>query len=199
MTYHSESLAALIGSRICHDLISPIGAVNNGLELLALAGGQGGPEMALVNDSAASANARIRLYRLAFGIASPGQISRGDEITDIWRGVHANTRFGLDWTGPATLPRREARLIVLACLCAEVALPQGGTLRVERDETGWHVHGAGPRLSVDHALWDRLTRLQNRDDVPPAHVQFLLLPGHLHEMGRLCRYDTGANHVRISF
>ncbi len=58
-TPQSPDLAALIGSRICHDLISPIGAIGNGLELLSMAGA-GGPEVALISDSVSNANARIR-------------------------------------------------------------------------------------------------------------------------------------------
>lgn len=54
--------AALIGSRICHDLISPIGAINNGLELIEMSAPSLGPEMALISDSVTSASARIRFF-----------------------------------------------------------------------------------------------------------------------------------------
>ncbi len=199
MTYHSETLAALIGSRICHDLISPIGAVNNGLELLALSQDRDGPEMALVTDSANSANARICLFRLAFGLATPDQVSRADDLTAIWRGVYPDGRFTLDWQGPATLPRREARLLALACLCVEAALPQGGKLRILRSGESWHVRGTGPCLALDEPLWRILSSFHAETTVAPAHVQFLLLSGHLHEMGRLCRYERGDNHIGLSF
>ena len=53
-------LAALVGSRICHDLISPIGAIGNGVELLSLTDGDTGAEMDLINESVQNANARIR-------------------------------------------------------------------------------------------------------------------------------------------
>jgi histidine phosphotransferase ChpT len=66
-------LAALIGSRICHDLISPIGAIGNGVELLMLDGAGHGPEMALIAQSVTHANARIRFFRVAYGIASTDQ------------------------------------------------------------------------------------------------------------------------------
>ena len=59
------NLAALIGSRICHDLISPIGAINNGLELLGMTGSSEGPELQLITDSVGSATARIRFFRIA--------------------------------------------------------------------------------------------------------------------------------------
>ena len=61
------NLAALIGSRICHDLISPIGAINNGLELLDMNGGVQGAEMELISGSVGNAGARIRFFRIAFG------------------------------------------------------------------------------------------------------------------------------------
>ncbi|HMS96693.1 MAG TPA: histidine phosphotransferase, partial [Tabrizicola sp.] len=58
-------LAALIASRICHDLISPLGAIGNGVELLAME--RAGPELDLLSESVAHANARIRLFRISFG------------------------------------------------------------------------------------------------------------------------------------
>lgn len=57
------NLAALIGSRICHDLISPIGAINNGLELLGMSDTPEGPELELISESVGNASARIRFFR----------------------------------------------------------------------------------------------------------------------------------------
>lgn len=187
----SENIAALIGSRICHDLISPIGAVSNGLELLTLSGAADGPEMSLVSDSAASATARIRLFRLAFGLASEGQTTRADEIVSIWQGVHADRRIDLVWTGPAELDRRVARLVMLACLCAETALPLGGRLRITQEPDAWQITATGPRIHVDDTLWPILTGAPAPAEIRPAHVQFLLLPHHLADSGQTARYTLG--------
>lgn len=62
-------LTALLGSRICHDLISPIGAIGNGLELLMMDGSSTSPEMVLISESVAHADARIRFFRVAYGMA----------------------------------------------------------------------------------------------------------------------------------
>ena len=199
MTYHSENLAALIGSRICHDLISPIGAVNNGLELLALSGVSDGPEMSLVTDSAASANARIRLFRLAFGVASDLQETRADEVIAIWSGVQSEGRITLSWDGPSSLPRPMARVIILACLCAEEALPLGGTLRVDQSEDIWRVTAIGDKLAVDSELWACLSGPCDAPDIQPAHVQFLLLSKHLGKMNRQCSYMQSQDTLRITF
>jgi histidine phosphotransferase ChpT len=65
----ATEIAALIASRICHDLISPIGAIGNGMELMALSSGQeqSSPELDLISQSVENANARIRFFRIAYG------------------------------------------------------------------------------------------------------------------------------------
>ena len=60
-------LSALIGSRICHDLINPLGAIANGVELIALTVAEQTPEMLLFAESVEAANARIEFFRLAYG------------------------------------------------------------------------------------------------------------------------------------
>ena len=83
MAQNDLDLAALVSSRICHDLISPIGAINNGLELLNMSGATPvGPEMQLIYDSVKSASARIRFFRIAFGTASDDPVVR-NEVTSI--------------------------------------------------------------------------------------------------------------------
>ena len=63
------TFATLIGSRICHDLISPIGAINNGIELIEMGSTASTPEMTLISESVVNASARIRYFRIAFGAA----------------------------------------------------------------------------------------------------------------------------------
>ena len=70
-----EDLAGLIASRICHDLISPVGALGNGLELLSLSVDPKGEEMALIRDCAAAAAAGLSFMRIAFGAAADGGVS----------------------------------------------------------------------------------------------------------------------------
>ena len=90
-------LPALIGSRICHDLISPIGAINNGLELLEMAGtgAAPGPELALIGQSVESASARIRFFRIAFGAAGDQTMGQ-NEVTSILRDLYTASRVEID-------------------------------------------------------------------------------------------------------
>ena len=136
----SATLAALVGSRLCHDLISPIGAIQNGLELIALSGAdQSSPEMTLIQDSCASAAARIRFFRVAYGAAGEAQMMSRREIAGILSGVTNGGRLTAEWSAAEDQPRPEVQLCFLAFQCCESALPMGGAVRIENDAAGWTV------------------------------------------------------------
>ena len=94
-------LAALIASRICHDLISPIGAIGNGVELLAMEPGAVRPEMALISESVANANARIRFFRISFGAASGDQRIARSEVMSVLTDLTRGGRVSYAWTSVA--------------------------------------------------------------------------------------------------
>ncbi|MFX0541077.1 histidine phosphotransferase family protein [Roseovarius sp. S4756] len=192
MTQPNRNLGALIGSRICHDLISPVGAISNGLELMGLAGVPDGPEMALVADSAAHANARLRFFRVAFGLSSDGQSMSEREMRSVIDGVYT-AKTTCDWRVAGALPRKMAQAAFLGILCAEQAIPFGGTVRVEGDAEALRMIATGARCEPDAEHWAWLTAPEGRDldDLPAAQVQFALLPGLLAELGR--RADVQLN------
>lgn len=200
MTYHSDDIAALIGSRICHDLISPIGAVTNGLELMALSGdGAEGPEAALVSESAAQASARVRFFRLAFGAAAADQTVGANEIRGILANLHAGGRSEVAWQSQESLARSTVRAVLLALLCAEQALPRGGRLSARQDAAGWTVTGRGRHVEVRPDLWASLSGQPAPAGIAPSEVQFLLLPELLASLGKSCRCTTSDPEVTISF
>jgi len=102
------SIASLVGSRICHDLISPVGAINNGIELLSMGGPLDSPEMALISDSVTNASARIKFFRVAFGVASPEQVLGTPEVKAIAEGQYAEGRLRAQWARSAPPGRRTA-------------------------------------------------------------------------------------------
>ena len=128
MNMRSSDLVALIGSRICHDLISPIGAIGNGIELIGLTSSGGGPEMALISESVSNAQARIRFYRVAFGAGNAGQNVTGAEASEILRDVYGAGRVSIAWEPCGEIRRPEAKLAFLLVQCLESAMPQGGRI-----------------------------------------------------------------------
>jgi len=97
MTLDDVDLSALISTRICHDLINPIGAINNGLELLDAVGTAPGPELSLVNDSASAASAKLNVFRLAFGDVSTQAEVKGDRIAKMISDMYGDSRMTVDW------------------------------------------------------------------------------------------------------
>ncbi|WP_372833137.1 histidine phosphotransferase family protein [Puniceibacterium confluentis] len=198
MQQDNADLATLIGSRICHDLISPIGAISNGLELLTLNGAGGiGPEFDLINDSCSSATARIRFFRVAFGTSSAGQQLRRDEVVSVLEGIARGTRLQTQWHPDGNQHRRDVQLAFLALLCFETALPQGGTVVFDLQDGRWQIAGTGPRLSLDPDLWKMLTDPSHRTEISPARVQFAMLQVVAADHGRAMTYTQADNHLRL--
>lgn len=195
----SLNLASLISSRICHDLISPIGAVTNGLELLELSGTPRSPELDLVAQSASNVNARIRLFRLAFGTASPDQQVSSDEVESILSSIYSDGRLTVTWSAVGAHPRLEVRAALLALLCVEQAAPFGGQLAISEANGKWTASATSDRLAVNRDLWAVLEDASAPNNVPPAAVQFVALPHALQDCNRKIALQTSDSKAEIRF
>lgn len=199
----TDDLTALLGSRICHDLISPLGAIGNGVELLSLSGAAAGPEIALITQSVLNANARIRFFRLAFGAAGEGHEVSAAEIQSILGVLNQGGRLAVDWQAPPPHRRADVRMAFLAILCLECALPYGGRITVAGDGDRWTLTAASDRIRTDPQLWQRLDG-PPADRTPalplsPAHVQFALLAQAAAARGRALWLDHGDKAVTLGF
>ena len=128
-------LAALLCSRVCHDVISPVGAIVNGLEVLdeEKDAEMRGFALELVKKSARTASARLQFCRLAFGAAgsSGAAIDTGD-AEQVARGLLADERTQLEWDVPRILmPKDKVKLVLNLCLIAAAAIPRGGSIKVK--------------------------------------------------------------------
>lgn len=123
-------LAALLASRICHDLISPVGAIINGLEVLDEDDGGDMREVALdlVRKSARMASARLQFARLAFGFA--GSAGASVDLGDAERVARAyvdGDRARLDWmVPPGYAPKDRVKLALTIVALSQQAVPRGG-------------------------------------------------------------------------
>lgn len=200
--FPQPDLTALLGSRLCHDLIGPIGAIGNGVELLALTAAGPSEEVALISQSVATLNARIRFFRVAFGIARPEQGLSRSEIQSILADLHPSGRITLDWSSPPDLPRTEVKAAFLLLLCGETALRSSGRIRALRDEVGWSFSFASPRLRYEDRLWSRLMHpMATTDDtaLDPSEVHFPLAAAAIANLGRRPDLEPGPEQLQISF
>jgi histidine phosphotransferase ChpT len=153
-------LAALLCSRVCHDLISPVGAIVNGLEVLAEEKDEETKTFALdlIKKSAGTASAKLQFCRIAFGAAGSAgaQIDLGDAET-ITRGFFEDDKTKLAWNMPrALLPKNRVKLLLNLLLIAGQTIPRGGRLTVdpigEGESMGFKVSAAGVNAKVPPAV-----------------------------------------------
>jgi histidine phosphotransferase ChpT len=166
MTETEVDLASLLCSRLCHDLLSPVGAMNNGLELLA---DEHDPEMRqrcmdLLAESAKAAADKLKFFRLAFGAAGGfgSEVDPAEAKAVIGPLVTSSGRTKLDWAVPAALmPKRAVKILLNLVLLANDALVRGGTLFVgaeSRDgEQEIVIRANGPKIVMDASIRQALT------------------------------------------
>ncbi len=149
-------LSALLCSRVCHDVISPVGAIVNGLEVLEE---ESDPEMRsiatdLIKRSAHNASAKLQFCRLAFGAAgSAGALIDTGDGEQVARNLFADDRTKFEWNVPRILmPKNKVKLLLNMCLIAAASIPRGGLLKVDvtgvDDATCLTVTASGPNLRL---------------------------------------------------
>ena len=183
----STDLAAQLCSRLCHDLLSPVGALSNGLELLA---DEKDPEMRqrcfeLLEQSARVSTDKLKFFRLAYGAAggfgdSVPTVEPRDLVAAL---VSGNERIELQWgVSEPSLPKPAVKVLLNLASIAIDALVRGGTLAVgaERRDgaTEIAVRASGPRVAFDtnigKALEGTLPEAELSGRTAPAHMIRLL-------------------------
>jgi len=147
ITIGALDLAALLCSRVCHDLISPIGAIVNGLEVLEEDKNEETKTFALdlIKRSAGQASAKLQFCRLAFGAAGSAgaQIELGD-AEKAARGLIEDGKTTIVWNLPRELvAKNRAKLLLNMLMVAGGAIPRGGTLTVDPVGAGFRVTASG--------------------------------------------------------
>lgn len=134
VTLDALDLAALLCSRVCHDVISPVGAIVNGLEVLEEDNDPSMRDFALdlIRKSARQASARLQFARIAFGAAGSAgaSIDLGDAEA-VARGMYQDDKVTLSWTAPrALVPKNRVKLLLNLVVLATSAIPRGGSIDV---------------------------------------------------------------------
>ena len=159
VTVDALDLAALLCSRVCHDLISPTGAIVNGLEVLEEGADEETKEFALdlIKKSAKTASARLQFCRIAFGAggSAGAQIDLGD-AEKMARGF-IEDKIKLTWNLPrAPLPKDRVKLLLNMLIIAIGTIPRGGTLTIDPvgdgESMGFRLTSSGLNARVPPAV-----------------------------------------------
>lgn len=196
-------LAELLCARLCHDLISPVGALGNGIELLASAPVVGPDDLGLLEDSSRAAQAALTFFRVAFGPDGNGDTSIA--AADLARTardhlLRARLELSLPQTGP-DLPRPFARLALLLLLVGASAAPVGGTVVLAPpivDPLALVVTVSGGRVGLAPETVARLRDPGFPLPSAPREVHFALLPRLAMRHGARVDVIVGEGRLAIS-
>ena len=153
-------IASLLASKICHDVVSPVGAIVNALETIEDDDSGDMAEFAqnIVSQSAEVASAKLAFARTAFG-ASGGATTPIDSglAQEVAEGYFAHEKAELSWTGPRSMmPKDRAKLLLNLVYQSTQAVPRGGTVQVNVDGEGdaatFTLRCEGPRARVPDTL-----------------------------------------------
>ncbi|MGI8527690.1 MAG: histidine phosphotransferase ChpT [Pseudolabrys sp.] len=188
-------LAALLCSRVCHDLISPVGAIVNGLEVLAEEKDEATKQFALdlIAKSSRVASAKLQFCRIAFGAAGSAgaQIDTGDAET-ISRGFFEDDKTKLVWNVPRTLlQKNRVKLLLNMLLIGGQTIPRGGTLTLDAvgagETIGFKVTSAGINAKIPPAIPPLLAAQPGGETVDAHKIQ----PFYTGLLARACGLTVG--------
>ena len=204
---NAVDLASLLCSRLCHDLMSPVGALNNGIELLA---DEQDPEMRaqcldLLSDSARATANKLKFFRLAFGAGGGfGEAIDANDAKIALQGIFgAERRIELGWmVVDEKLSKGAMKLLLNLALIAGDALVRGGRLDVGAETTGAGleiaIRGEGPRVMLDAGLREILTRgAPDGSDIEPRAAGAWLAKALAAEAGGTIRLSEPSPEVLI--
>ncbi|OSP56368.1 histidine phosphotransferase family protein [Pseudoruegeria sp. SK021] len=194
-----RDLVALLGSRICHDLISPIGAIGNGLELMEMSRSAEGPEMDLIKASLLNAQARIRFFRISYGATGDGQAIGSREVKSILQDFTIGGRVRIDWQTEGEVHRDDTKLVFLLLQCLDTAMPYGGDVRITRSDRSWTLSAQAKKLKALPELWSHLDGDPKPGPITPAQVQFALAPQQAAAMQRKLFVRVTDTEINLQF
>jgi histidine phosphotransferase ChpT len=193
-------LAALLCSRLCHDMLSPVGALSNGLELLA---DEDDPEMRarcieLMEASAKTSTDKLKFFRLAFGAAGGfGDAVPIEEVQEVIASLAGDAkRIEINWAvAEPSLPKPATKVLLNLAQIAIDALVRGGTLDLGAENREGNVEivarATGPRLAFDETVGQAL-----QGDLPASELTSRTAAAHMiallaEELGGGLQYKLG--------
>jgi histidine phosphotransferase ChpT len=206
MTVSPVDLASLLCSRLCHDLLSPVGALNNGLELLA---DETDPAMRarcmdLLAESARTSASKLKFFRLAFGAA--GGFGEAVDVHEPRQAIEALLAEGkgksLQWMVESDrLPKAAVKVLLNLALIAGDALVRGGTLAIGAEENDGQVEivvqGEGPRVLLDPEIERTLTTGEGEEGIAARTAAAYMVHTLVTERGGAVQASRPGDNVLI--
>ncbi len=179
MSQNTDTLILeLLASKICHDLISPIGAVNNGVEILEEMGADAGDEVSgLIAFSAEIASAKLQAMRMAYGIGGSDASIKPESVHTIFESfISQDKNLTQDWDphasiGPDILPTGFCKILMSCLLLTHECMPKGGIIRISKDDDGRTIiHAEGENTGFRENIVEAINLQIDQDALDPRLV-----------------------------
>lgn len=199
-------LASLLCSRLCHDLLSPVGALNNGIELMA---DEQDPEMRercleLLSDSAKSTANKLKFFRLAFGAGGGfgDELDTGEARAAVEGLYGADKRIELGWmVADDKMAKGAVKLLLNLAMIAGDALVRGGRLDIGAEQRGGAlemvIRAEGPRILLDPKLRDTIAQGHSGGEVEPRAAGAWLAHSLAKQAGGTIQMSDPADEVLL--
>jgi len=166
----------LLASKLCHDLVSPVSAINNGVELIEDIGGSVVEEaMKLIGDSGVTASRRLRLFRMAYGRAGSEESLGVRDVRQVAEQYLTGSKVSLIW--PEGVPSEDVALqrgflktLLNLIILAEETLAYGGVVTLRAAEGGCHVEIAGRNAQLSLQLQEALEGTATIEELSPRSI-----------------------------
>jgi histidine phosphotransferase ChpT len=189
---------ALLAARLCHDVISPVSAARNGI---AMALEDDDPEMRvqameLTADGLADAVDKLKVYRLAYGVAGPGTtLAEARKATE---GLYARGRVRVEWTAGIDPGPDAVRLLTNMVLLGADGVARGGVVSVAPDATRLSVSAEGNRAGFADDILAVLEGTASDQSIVPRQIQAVLAMALARRLGGALEYSVGAGLVSLT-
>ncbi len=193
----------LLASRICHDLVSPVGAIGNGVELLTEMGADGLEDsLSLLSHSARAASVRLQLFRLCYGAGGSEALISGKMIYEAFNNFIAGEKVSLTWDLMNDVPEEDLpagffKVLLNAMILARESLPKGGIVKVTKGVgRTMLVEATGDTVIVRDGVAEALAHLVNAEDLTPKTVHAYVTRSFSNHAGTSMTMDV--NEARLT-
>ncbi|MCL2473596.1 MAG: histidine phosphotransferase family protein [Alphaproteobacteria bacterium] len=193
----------LLSSRLCHDLVSPVSAINNGVELISDIGEAVTQEaMKLISDSGIKASRRLKCYRVAYGRAGSESPLSLRDVRQIMEQYLSDGKISIVWTDDAVATELEdakgyLKTLVNVILLAEEALPYGGTIHLRKVAAkaplGCCIEASGKSASLNLKTQEALDGTAQVDEVSSRTVHAYITGKFVECFGFKISYEHTSN------
>ncbi len=182
-------LLEMIASRICHDLISPVGAIHNGIEVLDEMGADSLDDVFdLMRHSALQATTKLKAFRLAYGAGGRDESIKADDVYTVMDDLlKLDDKISQEWDPQGNITQITHigfhKVLVGTFLLAIETLPKGGILRLETDKNRVEVIASGEDFLLRESVINALSGSTPIKDICPRLVTAYLLGLNARDLG----------------